>query len=118
MPLPPRQGLYDPSFERDACGLGFVATLTREASHDVLSQGLEILRNLTHRGAAGCDPCTGDGAGILLQIPDALYRAESLGFTLPDPGDYGVATCFFSHLPARRRAHEAILEAAVQHHGQ
>ncbi len=120
MPLPPRQGLYDPSFERDACGLGFVATLKGVATHDVVAQALEILANLTHRGAAGCDPCTGDGAGVLLQIPHELYaidRARS-GFSTPEPGDYAVATCFLSQNPARRRQQQAILEAAVQHHEQ
>jgi len=117
MSLPEKQGLYDPAFEHDACGLGFVARLDRIANHQTVSQALEILANLTHRGAAGCDPCTGDGAGILLQIPDALYRA-CLPFPLPPPGDYAVAMCFFAQHPARRRRQEAILEAAVLHHGQ
>jgi len=122
MPLPPRQGLYDPEFERDACGLGFVASLRRKPSHDVVEQGIEILRNLTHRGAAGCDPCTGDGAGILLQIPHALYAEtppeQGASAALPAPGDYAVAMCFFPADPARRRQYEAILEATVVHHGQ
>ncbi|HXU67784.1 MAG TPA: glutamate synthase large subunit, partial [Polyangia bacterium] len=121
MGLPPAQGLYDPRFEHDACGLGFVATLNRTASHDVVKQALEILVNLTHRGAAGCDPYTGDGAGILLQIPHALYASADRGvkgFALPPPGEYAVAMCFFSQLPARRRRQEAILESAVEHHGQ
>lgn len=73
MTLPPRQGLYDPAFEHDACGLGFVATLNKKASHEIVSQGLEILEKLTHRGAAGSDPLTGDGAGILLQVPHQLF---------------------------------------------
>jgi glutamate synthase (NADPH/NADH) large chain len=113
--------LYDPRFEHDACGLGFVATLNRAASHDVVAQALEILVNLTHRGAAGCDPCTGDGAGILLQIPHELYASADRGvrgFALPARGDYAVAMCFFAQEPARRRRQEAILEAAVEHHGQ
>src|SRR5512142_1415114 len=118
MALPPAQGLYDPRFEHDACGLGFVATLNRAPSHGVVSQALEILVNLTHRGAAGCDPCTGDGAGVLLQIPHQLYAAEVQGFSLPRPGEYAVAMCFFAQDPARRRRQEAILEAAVMHHGQ
>ena len=121
MPLPPRQGLYDPDFEHDACGLGFVATLRREATHQVVASALEILCNLTHRGAAGCDPYTGDGAGVLLQLPHALYEAwaqSGLREPLPPPGDYAVAMCFFTSDPARRRQHEAILEAAVVHHGQ
>src|SRR5262249_32346709 len=117
MSLPDKQGLYDPRFEHDACGLGFVARLDRKATHRVVEQALEILANLTHRGAAGCDPCTGDGAGILLQIPDAFYR-EAVPFLLPPPGDYAVAMCFFAQHPARRRRQEAILEGAVLHHGQ
>jgi glutamate synthase (NADPH) large chain len=120
MPLPRRQGLYDPAFEHDACGLGFVATLGGAPTHAIVRHGLEILANLTHRGAAGCDPKTGDGAGVLLQIPHELYRADLAprGIELPTAGDYGVATCFFSRDPARCRHHQAILEAAVLHHGQ
>src|SRR5687768_8643978 len=115
MATPGKQGLYDPAFEHDACGLGFVARLDRQATHEVVAQGLEILKNLTHRGAAGCDPCTGDGAGILLQLPHDLYRAS---FTLPAAGDYAVAMCFFAQHPGRRRRMESILESAVLHHGQ
>ena len=74
MPLPPPGGLYDPALERDACGLGFVADLRRPASHDVVRKGVEILRRLAHRGAAGSDPYTGDGAGILMHIPHAHYE--------------------------------------------
>ena len=120
MSLPPRQGLYDPSFEHDACGLGFVATIRKTASHEIVSQGLRILENLTHRGAAGSDPLTGDGAGILLQIPHEFFAAEMAaeGVALPPPGDYAVAMCFFSADPAGCRHHQAILEAAVMHHGQ
>jgi glutamate synthase (NADPH/NADH) large chain len=117
MALPGKQGLYDPAFEHDACGLGFVARLDRTASHQTVAQALEILANLTHRGAAGCDPCTGDGAGILLQVPDGFFRA-AVPFALPPPGDYAVAMCFFAQHPARRRRQEAILEGAVVHHGQ
>jgi len=120
MSLPPRQGLYDPAFEHDACGLGFVATTRREASHEIVSQGLRILENLTHRGAAGSDPLTGDGAGILLQIPHQFFKEEMAaeGIELPDAGDYAVAMGFFSANPAQCRHHQAILEAAVMHHGQ
>jgi len=121
MPFPPRQGLYDPEFERDACGLGFVATLKRAGSHEVIAHGLEILQNLTHRGAAGCDPCTGDGAGILIQIPHELYdeerRAQGAA-ALPPRGDYGVAMCFLPSNPAKRRHYEAVMEASAVHHGQ
>ena len=117
MAFPAKQGLYDPAFEHDACGLGFVARLDRRAEHQVVHQGLEILRNLTHRGAAGCDPCTGDGAGILLQLPHELYR-DQVPFPLPPRGDLAVAMCFFAQAPGRRRRQEAILEAAVLRYRQ
>jgi len=120
MALPPAQGLYDPNHEHDACGLGFVARLDRRATHDTVTQALEILARLTHRGAAGCDPYTGDGAGVMLQIPHDRYADEMArqGVRLPEPGNYAVAMCFLSADPARRRRMEAILEAAVEHHGQ
>ena len=120
MPLPPRQGLYDPAFEHDSCGLGFVATLDRHPTGAIVRHALEILANLTHRGAAGCDPCTGDGAGILLQIPHTLFLEDraAAGLTLPGPGDYAIAMCFLAPEPGRRRRQEAILEAAVVHYGQ
>src|SRR6201991_4685951 len=73
--LPERQGLYDPRNEHDACGVGFVANIKGRKSHEVIDAGLQILVNLDHRGAVGADPLVGDGAGILIQIPDALYRA-------------------------------------------
>ena len=68
--LPPKQGLYDPAFEKDSCGIGFVANINGAKSHGIVRKGLEVLDHLSHRGAQGCDPCTGDGAGILLQVPD------------------------------------------------
>src|SRR5271166_6603759 len=120
MPLPAARGLYDPSLERDACGLGFVADLRRPPTHDVVTKGIEILRRLTHRGAAGCDPCTGDGAGVLLQLPHELYldRCKALDISLPGRGDYAVAMCFLSQNPTRRREQESVLESAVLHHNQ
>ena len=83
--LPSKQGLYDPANEHDACGIGFVVNIKGEKSHDIILKGLQILINLTHRGACGCDPNTGDGAGILIQIPHAFFAREcaELGFTLP-----------------------------------
>ncbi len=89
-------GLYDPRNEHDACGVGLVAHIKGQKSHSIVTQALEILHNLDHRGATGADPLLGDGAGILLQIPDPLIRkwAESKGHTLPAPGDYAVAMCF------------------------
>ncbi|HYH34739.1 MAG TPA: glutamate synthase large subunit [Nocardioides sp.] len=93
--LPPAQGLYDPRHEHDACGVAFVATLTGEPSHDIVVRALTALRNLDHRGAAGAEPDSGDGAGILLQVPDRFLR-EVVGFTLPDRGSYAVGTAFLA----------------------
>lgn len=90
---PAPQGLYDPRDEHDACGVGFVATLTGEASHTLVDQALTVLRNLEHRGATGSEPDSGDGAGILSQIPDAFFR-EVAGFELPAAGAYAVGTAF------------------------
>ncbi len=86
--LPPEQGLYDPRHEHDACGIGFVANIKGRQSHDIILKGIQILINLTHRGACGCDPETGDGAGILIQIPHEFFAREcrALGFTLPGAG--------------------------------
>ncbi|HVK35849.1 MAG TPA: glutamate synthase large subunit [Microlunatus sp.] len=86
-------GLYDPAYEHDACGVAFVATLSGVPSHTIVAQGLEALRNLDHRGATGADPRTGDGAGILIQVPDAFLRAEA-GFELPEAGAYAVGNAF------------------------
>ncbi|WP_408589055.1 glutamate synthase large subunit [Novosphingobium sp.] len=96
MGFPPVQGLYDPRNEHDACGVGFIAHIKGTKSHAIIEQALEILRNLDHRGAVGADPLLGDGAGILIQLPDALFRkwATAEGKTLPAPGDYAVAMCF------------------------
>src|SRR5438105_5846697 len=120
MPLPRATGLYDPSQEHDACGLGFVAELRRGPTHDVVSKGLEILKRLSHRGAAGCDPCTGDGAGLLLQIPHAFYERvlSHRDIELPLAGDYGVAQCFLSRDPARMAAQMRVCEEVVRYHNQ
>ncbi len=94
--FPPPQGLYDGRHEHDACGVAFVATLTGEASHDIVAKAITALRNLEHRGATGAEPDTGDGAGILLGVPDAFFRAvtRDLGFELPAPRTYAVGTAF------------------------
>src|SRR5580700_11496011 len=120
MPLPAARGLYDPSLERDACGLGFVADLRRPPTHDVVTKGIEILRRLAHRGAAGCDPCTGDGAGILLQIPHAYYERvlARARVELPNAGDYAVGQCFLSPNPEVRAAEVRIIEDAIRGHNQ
>jgi glutamate synthase (NADPH/NADH) large chain len=120
MGLPAARGLYDPAHEHDACGLGFVAQLRGGPTHDVVSKGLEVLRRLSHRGAAGADPSTGDGAGILLQIPHAFYERvlSHRDVELPLAGDYGVAQCFLSRDPARMDAQMETLEEVVRYHNQ
>ena len=109
MALPERQGLYDPRNEHDSCGIGFVANIRGRKSHEIVARGLQILVNLDHRGAVGADPLMGDGAGCLIQMPDALLRdwAEGRGLTLPPPGRYGVAMCF---LPLDERARAVAIE--------
>lgn len=94
--VPEAQGLYDPQNEHDACGVGFVASIKGKKSHEIVKQGLKILENLDHRGAVGADPLMGDGAGILIQVPDAFYREEMAkqGVTLPPAGEYGVGMIF------------------------
>src|SRR3954468_5211466 len=109
MGLPPKQGLYDPINEHDACGVGFVANIKGAKSHDIIGLGLQLLINLDHRGAVGADPLVGDGAGILIQIPDPLFRewAKETGVTLPPPGQYAVAMCF---LPREAKAREIVVK--------
>ena len=117
---PSAQGLYSPENEHDACGVGFVAHIKGKKSHEVIQQGLLILKNLTHRGATGADPLAGDGAGILLQLPDAFFREEMAkqGVTLPELGEYGVGMIFLPQEPACRLACEQEIERAVRAEGQ
>ncbi|KAB2899643.1 MAG: glutamate synthase subunit alpha [Dokdonella sp.] len=116
----PAQGLYDPRHEHDACGIGFVAHVKGRRSHAIIQQGLAILRNLDHRGAVGADPLMGDGAGILIQIPDALYREEMARqqVNLPPPGEYGMGMIFLPREEASRLACEQELERKVVAEGQ
>ena len=95
---PPARGLYDPSHEHDACGVGFVANIEGARSHDLIRKGVKVLLNLEHRGACGCDPETGDGAGILIQLPDVFMRREAsaLGIELGPVGQYAVGMIFLS----------------------
>jgi len=113
-------GLYDPRNEHDACGVGFVANIKGRQSHDLIQQALLILHNLDHRGAVGADPLCGDGAGILIQIPDALFREElaRAGVQLPPPGEYGVGMIFLPREHASRLACEQELERTVRAEGQ
>jgi len=110
-------GLYDPAFEHDACGVAFVARLDGVPTHEAVARALTALENLEHRGAAGADADTGDGAGILVQVPDAFLRAAT-GLSLPPPGAYGVAVCFLPESPSRRAELEQLLEETVEAEGQ
>jgi glutamate synthase (NADPH/NADH) large chain len=109
MGFPSAQGLYDARHEHDACGVGFIAHIKGEKSHEIIARGLQLLINLDHRGAVGADPQVGDGSGCLIQIPDALLRdwAETVGADLPEPGYYAVAMCF---LPQEPRARDIAVE--------
>ena len=121
MTRPPQlQGLYDPAHEHDACGVGFVTNIKGVKSHAIVQQGLQILRNLTHRGAVGADPLAGDGAGILIQIPDRFFREEmaARNVQLPPPGQYGVGMVFLPKEPASRLACEYEIERAIKDEGQ
>jgi glutamate synthase (NADPH/NADH) large chain len=117
--MPSRQGLYDPAQEHDACGIGFVASVRGEKSHDIILKGVQVLLNLAHRGACGCDAETGDGAGILIQIPHKFYAREcaTLGFELPLPGSYGVGMTFLPVEKHPRLQCEGILERIVREEG-
>src|SRR6202451_2922134 len=117
--LPVEQGLYDPRNEHDACGIGFVVNIQGVQSHDIIVKGLQILINLAHRGACGCDPETGDGAGILIQIPHKFFAREcaALGFTLPQVGAYGVGMVFLPVEPSHRLLAEGILERIAREEG-
>jgi len=118
--FPERQGLYDPANEHDACGVGFVCHIKGKKSHEIVEQGLLILKNLTHRGAVGADPKASDGAGILLQIPDRFFREEMArqGVKLPPLGQYGVGMVFLPREPASRLACEYEVERAIKDEGQ
>jgi glutamate synthase domain-containing protein 2/glutamate synthase domain-containing protein 1/glutamate synthase domain-containing protein 3 len=118
--LPAPVGLYDPAHEHDACGVGFVVNIRGERSHDIVVKGLQILENLEHRGACGCDPETGDGSGLLMQLPHEFFQREAdrLGFALPAPGEYGVGQVFLPLDAVQREAFEKIFEKIVGEEGQ
>src|SRR5687767_13275274 len=117
---PPAQGLYDPRHEKDACGVGFVVNVKGVRSHSIVKQALQLLVNLLHRGACGCEVNTGDGAGILIQMPDKFLRKEArnLGITLPPAGQYGAGCVFLPRDPAARATIEALIEKIVHEEGQ
>ncbi|KWV91543.1 glutamate synthase large subunit [Erythrobacter sp. YT30] len=120
MGLPNSQGLYDPAHEHDACGVGMVAHIKGEKSHEIVKQALEILNSIDHRGAVGADPLLGDGAGLLMQIPDPLMRtwASEHDLDLPQPGDYAVAMCFMPQDEAARSMVAERIEAFTAKEGQ
>ena len=115
---PAATGLYSPAHEHDSCGIALVAKLWGEASHAVVEKALDALENLEHRGAEGADPNTGDGAGILLQIPDAFLRAAVAGVELPRAGRYGVGVCYLPPDPDRRVLLEQLIEERIAAEGQ
>ncbi|HVP08895.1 MAG TPA: glutamate synthase large subunit [Burkholderiales bacterium] len=118
--LPVAQGLYDPAYEHDGCGVGFVAHIKGKKSHAIVDQGLTILKNLNHRGAVGWDPKLSDGAGLLIQMPDRFLREEMAkrGLALPPAGQYGVGMVFLPRDPASRFACEYEIERAIKDEGQ
>src|SRR5689334_4877111 len=117
--LPPKQGLYDPQFEHEACGVGFVVNIKGNKSHAIIEQALQVLLNLDHRGACGCEANTGDGAGILMQIPHEFVSqcAAKSGFKLPSPGQYGVGMLYLPRESAEREAVKAGFAKIVSEEG-
>src|SRR5438093_2161855 len=117
---PPAQGLYDPRDEHDACGVGFVVNIKGKKSHTIVRQALGVLINLLHRGACGCEPNTGDGAGILLQTPDRFLRRECarLGITLPPAGQYGAGLVFLPRDLVQRDKVRALIATIVAEEDQ
>src|SRR6266702_2225214 len=113
---PPAEGLYDPSLEKDSCGVGFIANIKGKKSHQIVSDALNILCNLEHRGAVGADPRAGDGAGILVQIPHAFFarKAAEICFQLPQPGDYAVGALFMPKETAWRKVIKSIIADQIK----
>ena len=118
--LPRKQGLYDPQFEHDACGIGFVVNFKGKKSHEIVHQGLTVLVNLDHRGARGAEPNTGDGAGILMQIPHKFLKkvCKTEGFEIPEPGKYAVGMIFMPQEPLLRAECEKLLARFIHEEGQ
>src|ERR1700761_6071408 len=116
---PPAVGLYDPSLEKDSCGVGFIANIKGKKSHQIVSDALQILCNLEHRGAVGADPRAGDGAGILVQIPHAFFtrKAAEIGFRLPEPGHYAVGALFLPRETAWRNGIKGTIADEIKAEG-
>ncbi|MDR4479680.1 MAG: glutamate synthase large subunit [Nitrospira sp.] len=117
--LPPKQGLYDPQHEKDSCGVGFVVDIKGQKSHLIVQQGLQVLENLAHRGAQGCDPCTGDGVGILLQVPHEFFKrvTKDIGIKLPGAGEYGVGMLFLPPDADARKQCETVFARVIKAEG-
>ena len=118
--IPEKQGLYDPQYAHDSCGIGFVVNVKGEKSHGIVRDAVTVLTNLTHRGARGAEANTGDGAGILVQIPHTFLQKKVArrGFTLPAPGEYGVGVVYLPPDPTYRRAIEIHFEQIIASEGQ
>src|SRR5262249_18923682 len=117
---PPKQGLYDPQFEHEACGVGFVVNIKGRKSHAIIQQAIQILLNLDHRGACGCEANTGDGAGILIQQPHDFFKlvAKEARVKLPNAGEYGVGMLFIANSNSERAECEKIFSEIVAEEGQ
>ena len=117
---PPKQGLYDPEFEHDSCGVGFVVNIKGVQSNKIVRSALQVLLNLEHRGACGCETNTGDGAGILIQKPHKFFKkvCEEIGITLPSPEEYGVGAVFFAQDAEERRVCAKAFERIIEEEGQ
>src|SRR4051812_17387836 len=117
--LPKKQGLYLPEFEHDSCGVGFIVNIKGKKSHEIVRNGIQILENLAHRGACGCDPETGDGAGIMIQMPDTFLRKEcqKLNITLPPEGEYGAGIVFLPPNLTERNIIEEWTEHIIREEG-
>ncbi|SHF09889.1 glutamate synthase large subunit [Alkalibacter saccharofermentans] len=118
--LPTKQGLYDPAYEHDACGMGFVVNIKGNKSHDIIDEAMTVLENLSHRGASGADENTGDGAGIMVQIPHVFFQRECevLGFELPEQGNYGVGMIFAHRYDDFRKTQKEVFEKIAIEEGQ
>ena len=117
---PAKQGLYDPQFEHDACGVGFLANIKGKKSHAIIRDGLQVLSNLDHRGACGCEANTGDGAGILMQMPHEFLKQACAEDKIPLPGygQYGVGMIFLPRDPDHRAGCESLFQEIVEDEGQ
>src|SRR3981189_3854355 len=116
---PPAEGLYDPSLEKDSCGVGFIANIKGKKSRQIVSDAISILCNLEHRGAVGADPRAGDGAGILVQLPHAFFARKTAapGLNPPEPGEYAVGALFLPKETAWRKVIQSIIAEQIKEDG-